>query len=181
MVLADGKFECLDGRSLAEMVAFSVTTLVSTLVELCVAVGCENRVGVDEPVSSLEPVPVVSVVVTVVSSTAVIVDPDWSVALSDVVPTMPFWLLLSVDSSVGRIRCKLQVELLCVAVDVLLCVDVDEATPSADEVIMEPTLLEVVVDSCAPRADLDSCAPRADSVLVVCEEAVKPPSECVEK
>lgn len=156
------------------MSGFSVPTLVNLLVELRASVGSEKLIGVGEPEARLELVPIVSVVESVIPSIAVTADPGWPVAITDVIPALLLWLLLSVNNSVFCIEGGLDADKPCSVA--ILCVDVNETTTSADAVVMDPSVALTEIE-----AVVGSCAVRVDSVIVVPGEVDEPPSAYVEE
>lgn len=115
------------------------------------------------------------------------------VVVADIVPVTSLVLARSVDASVvcedGH-----DVELLWLAVRMIVCDGLVEATPSNNAVVTDPSgvraeleadvnscaKLEADVDSCAElEADVDSCATRVVIVISASAEATELPSACV--
>lgn len=144
-VAIDGVFERREGLSIAVIVVIPLATLLVTLVEARVVV-TEDWVSVDDAKAW-------SVVCadSTVPLSVVTVDSNLLVAVTDAASSVPVVLLVDVDDSVICMVGKDDVELPPFAVGLMLCKEVDAASPSADAVFVVPfvarTELKARVDS----------------------------------
>lgn len=170
-VIAGEPFESWEDRSLGDVVASSVPTLLSVLEESRVATDSEDLLSVAEADACLGPITSASVTDAelIIPSLVVTVGSNRSVAVTEVSLSLSPLLLHSGGPSVSRVEGRLCVELLRVATGVKLCGMVDDTTRSVDA---------MVVDSFAARGELEttegSCSVRVVIVAVVSEEAGEP-------